>query len=209
MPKEKRKNSSFTRLYEPILILLWSIPYAAGFGVLWLTLQYVEADIYKASLISKIFLDWDFSSKFIFFGLLIPALIQMLLVKRILQMSRQVWISLTGVGIILSWAFLRMVQGFVPATRPDLDLKFGLFMVALFTPVAMIQTIGLAERMKRPWVWPLASLIGSICFLAKFQSVSGLGGFLEGGCLYGVLTGAVLVFQSHALQHEQAFQSDF
>lgn len=195
MVKEKRKNGSFTRLLLQMLILLWSASYAVGFEALWQTQQHLQYDLYKITLIAQIFHHWNFASYFIFFVLVIPALIQMRLVKRVLQGSARGWISLTLVGVMISWLILHLKPEIVSGASQYEDSTFWRFGFIVFTPVALIQMIWLVQNVKRAWLWVIASLVGTHFFSSTILNRGGsLPVFVLAGALYGLIMGSTMFY---------------
>jgi hypothetical protein len=204
MHKEKRKYTAFTGSQTAAFILLWSASYAIGFGTLWLTLEQIDSDPFGRSLIGQVFRYWDVTTIFLLFGLTIPGLVQMLIIKRFLQGSPRGWISLTSVGIIISWVIVHLTRLLVLERRGE-QLEFLMF--ALFMPVSLAQTIWLTQHIKRAWLWPLVSLIGTIVFLAILIMWMELSSIVIGAIVYGLLMG-IAMFYLHidVLWHAESFQ---
>jgi hypothetical protein len=189
--KEKRKNKSLTNVDTLAFILLWSASYAIGFGVLWLTLEKLREDPYH---LAQMLRYWDLNTLFLLFGLGIPGLLQMLLVKRFLQGSLRAWINLTGVGIIIAWVILHLTRVLILEPRGVKTMQLEFLIPALFTPVALAQTIWLAQRVKRAWLWPLVSLFGTFIFIAILTVSMDLSGIVFGAIVYGLLMGIALFY---------------
>lgn len=206
MVKEKRKNASLSNSSTLAFILLWSASYAVGFEALWLTLEKLWKEPYRFVQVSR---DWDVNILFLLLGLAIPGLLQIPLVKRVLRGSPRGWISLTGVGIIIVWVILHLMRVLVLEPRGEKAISLEFLMFALFTPVALAQTIWFAQYVKRAWLWPLVSLIGTVvCLFISMTAVS-LSSLVIGSLVYALIMG-VTMFYLHIdfLWHSEAFQGN-
>jgi hypothetical protein len=194
MRQEKRKNTSLTGSQTAAFILLWCASYAIGCAGLWLTLEALTSAPYQFSFFGPIFREWDVTTFFIFFGLAIPGLFQTLLVRRFLFGSPRGWISLTLVGLMISWVILHLTRVLILEPRHEKTMSLEFLIPALFIPAALIQTIWLVQNVKRAWIWPLASLLGTIVFLLIFSHTMRLSSLVIGGLVYGLIMGLTMFY---------------
>jgi hypothetical protein len=209
MRKEKQNRNFSDGSPSLALILQWTVTYMVGFGALGLIIDVVKTDPYKTSFIGQSIGNWDFRIAWGLFGLVIPTLLQRLLVKRFLPGSAHGWFNLSVVGIILSGVILLVIHQFSEtaiANRPD---KFGLLIVLLLTPVSLVQTIWLIQKVKHAWIWPLASLLGTVAFISVFNNTAQAIPLALAGAVYGFLMG-LMMFYLHidVLWYSERFQGN-
>lgn len=194
MPPQKRKNSPLTGSQTAAFILLWCATYAIGFAGLWLTLEYFIANSYSSSIVMQIFRYWDITTLFLAFGLVVPGLLQTQMIRRFLRGSSRGWLSLTMVGLIISWLIIHLNRILILGPQGEETNKFEFLIPVLFIPVALTQTIWLAQYVKRAWLWPLASLLSTGVYLFMFNKKIELSSLVPCGLVYGLIMGFTLFY---------------
>jgi hypothetical protein len=137
-------------------------------------------------------------------GIILPSLGQIILVERLLKRSMRGWMLYTLPGALLT---LILVPAALTLPNPEgrLDLYILLSVLAYIVPTPVLQAFWLRSRVKRAWLWPLASFLTALAFSAfPSNGTNSLGLWLILTLIYGLIQGTVMhTLWTHAKETEK------
>jgi hypothetical protein len=174
---QKSKNRLFWQGQTLPFTLLWGGSHALA----WLIEFYLVAQFGLYQYVSSQ------TGQTVLIGLtiLLPALIQVQLVERTMRRSMYQWMFYSALGALVSIQAVNLIQYSANTVIP--------FMMLIFLPTAILQTIWLRQHVRGAWLWILASIVGVLLFALPFRDNAGLSVIIVvAGLLYGLIQGSVM-----------------
>ena len=195
MNKQKRKNDTLvqrrTLSFIALSVLSYAIAWSGTSILINLLFRLLHLSMKKTHA-----LGFTISTLFI-------AIVQIYLVERLFKNSMRRWLWYTMIGILITLPLYR--------NDPEWPTTMTIFLSPLF-PVTLAQTVWLWRRVRRAWLWPLASIAGKVLAIISLYFTPLIGSRFDssGAHLlmslpYGLVQGLMLHYLwSHPKQTEKA-----
>jgi L-lactate permease len=177
MRKTKPKNDSLWQIGTIPFVALWAATYAVAWLGIWAVFEWIES-LRELSSQQTNLIGISFVS-------IVPAVLQVVVVERLLKKSMRGWIPASLLGTIMTALLFNDGDGN--------DARMLLMIFSLFVPLALAQMVWLWRRVESAWLWLLASVVAGIVFSLPMREADGSTlGIVMSGLLYGIVQGVIM-----------------